>query len=77
MNTKDLLHLGNKEDSIIMKKLTEEKIMINRGMNSEGIYNKEYHSLLGIKVSFWLIVLIVLTLDIKLWIAENMKEMFM
>jgi hypothetical protein len=37
MNKKDLLHLGNKEDSFIMKKLIEEKIMINLGINSEAL----------------------------------------
>jgi hypothetical protein len=36
------------------------------GMNSEGIHHKEDHSLPGIKASFMVIVLLVITLDIKL-----------
>jgi hypothetical protein len=44
----------------------KEKIMINQGMSSEGLHHKEDHSLPGIKVSFMVIVLLVLTLDIKL-----------
>jgi hypothetical protein len=34
------------------------------------------HFLLGIKVFFWVIVLNVIILDIKIWIAECMVEMF-
>jgi hypothetical protein len=45
---------------------TEEKIMIIQGMNLEGLHHKEYHPLPGIKVSFMVIVLLVLTLDINL-----------
>jgi hypothetical protein len=45
-------------------------------MNSEGLHHKEDHLLPGIKVSFWVIVLHVINLDIKLWIAEHMEEMF-
>jgi hypothetical protein len=49
-----------------VKETTEEKIVINQGMNSEGLHHKEDHSLPGIKVSFMVIVLLVITLDIKL-----------
>jgi hypothetical protein len=31
----------------LMKETREEKIMINQGMNSEGLHHKEYHSLPG------------------------------
>jgi hypothetical protein len=58
-----------------VKETTEENIMINQGMNSEGLHHKEDHSLPGMKVSFMVIVLFVLTLDIKLQIAELMEEM--
>jgi len=57
---------GIKEASIIMKETTKENIMINQGMNSKGLHHKEYHSFPGMKVSFMVIVLLVLTLDIKL-----------
>jgi hypothetical protein len=43
MNTKDILHLGNKEASIIVKETTKEKIMIKQGRNSEGLHRKEDH----------------------------------
>jgi hypothetical protein len=72
MNTKEIhfqedrLHSGSKEASIMVKKTTEEKIMINQDRNSEGLHHKEDHSLPGIKVYFMVIVLLVLTLDIKL-----------
>jgi hypothetical protein len=61
-----LLHPGIKEASIILKKTTQENIVINQGMNSEGLHDKEDHLLLGIKVYFMVIVLLVITLDIKL-----------
>jgi len=66
MNTKDLLHSGNKEASIIVKETTKEKIVISQGRNSKGLHHKEDHSLPGIKIYFWVIVLHVLTMDIKL-----------
>jgi hypothetical protein len=43
----DLPCSGNKEASTIMKGSIEEKIMINRGRNPEGIHNKEDHPLPG------------------------------
>ena len=58
--------LGIKETSIIVKEITEEKIMINQGMNLEGLHLKEDHLLPGIKVSFMVIILDVITLDIML-----------
>jgi hypothetical protein len=51
-------------------------IMINQGKNSEGLHHKEYHSLSGMKISFMVIVFIVLILDIRLQIAGIIKEMF-
>jgi hypothetical protein len=66
MNTKYFICLGSKEASIIMKEKTKENIMINQRSNSEGLHHKEDHSLPGIKIYFWVIVLHVLTLDIKL-----------
>jgi hypothetical protein len=51
-------------------------IMISQGKNSEGLHHKEDHSLPGMKIYFMLIVFIVLTLDIRLQIAEIIKEMF-
>jgi hypothetical protein len=45
-------------------------------MNLEGLHHKEDHLLPGIKVCFWVIILHVINLDIKLWIAERMEEMF-
>jgi hypothetical protein len=62
----ELLSLGFKEASIIVEKKTEENIMINQGMNSNGLHQKEDYLLPGIKVSFLAIVLLVITLDIKL-----------
>ena len=41
----------------------EEKIVINQGMNSEGLHHKEDHSLPDIQISFMVIVLILPTLD--------------
>jgi hypothetical protein len=55
-----------KEASIIVKETTKEKIVINQGINSEGLHQKEDCSLRGMKVSFMVIFLIVLTLDINL-----------
>jgi hypothetical protein len=63
----DLLLLGIKEASIIVNGKTEEKI--SQGMNSEGLHHKEYHSLPRIKVYFMVIVLLVINLDIKMYIA--------
>jgi hypothetical protein len=40
--------------------------MINEGMNLEGLHCKEDHLFSDIEVSFMVIVLIILTLDIKL-----------
>jgi hypothetical protein len=54
----DHLLSDNKEDSTM--------IVINQGMNSEGLHHREDHLLPGIKVSFMVTVFIVLTLDIKL-----------
>jgi hypothetical protein len=45
-------------------------------MNSEGLHHKEDHWLPGINASFSVIVVLVINLDIKLQIAECMKEMF-
>jgi hypothetical protein len=45
-------------------------------MNLEELHHKEDHSLPGNKVSFMVIVLLVITLGINLWIAKCMKEMF-
>jgi hypothetical protein len=45
-------------------------------MNSKGLHHKEEHSLPCIKFPFVVIVLLVITLDIKLQIAECMEEMF-
>jgi hypothetical protein len=50
--------------------------MISQGMSSEGLHHKEDHSLPGMKVYFMVNVLLVLTLDIKLYIAELMEEIF-
>jgi hypothetical protein len=69
-------HSSNKEASIMMMQSTEEKIMINQGRNLEVLHHKKDHSLRGIKIYFMVIVLFVLTLDIRLYIAEHMEEMF-
>jgi hypothetical protein len=42
---RDLLHLGRKEDSIMMKGSIEENIMISQGRNSKGLHHKEDHPL--------------------------------
>jgi hypothetical protein len=49
--------------------------MISEGINLEGIHHKENQWLPCI-IFFWVIVLLVIALDIKLWIAEHMEEMF-
>jgi hypothetical protein len=49
--------------------------VLNQGMNLEELRHKEDHSLSGMKFYFMVIVLFVLTLDIKLHIAELMEEM--
>jgi hypothetical protein len=51
-------------------------IMISQGKNSEGLHHKEDHSRPGLKISFMVIVFIVLILDIRLQIAGIIKEMF-
>jgi hypothetical protein len=66
MNTKYLLHSGNKETSIIVKETTKDKIVIIQDKNSEGLHHKEHHSMLGIKKKNWVIVLHLINLDIKL-----------
>jgi hypothetical protein len=58
-----------------VKETTIEKIMINQGMNSEGLHDKEEHSVAGMKVSFMVIVLLALALDLKLQIVDLMEEM--
>jgi hypothetical protein len=45
-------------------------------MNSEGLHHKEDHWFPGIKVFFLVIVLLVITLDIKLYISDHMEESF-
>jgi hypothetical protein len=62
----DLPHSNKKESSLMMKESVEEKIVINQGMNLEELHRKEDHSLLGMKVSFMVIILFVLNLDISL-----------
>jgi hypothetical protein len=41
-------------------------IMISQGKNLEGLHHKEDHSLPGMKISFTVIIFIVLILDIRL-----------
>jgi hypothetical protein len=48
-------------------------IMISQGINSEGLNHKEDHSVLGMQISFMVIVFIVLILDIRLQIAGIIK----
>jgi hypothetical protein len=48
-------------------------IMINQGKNSEGLRQKEDHSLQGMQIYLMVIVFIVLTLDIRLLIADIIK----
>jgi hypothetical protein len=43
----DLPHSCSKEASTMMKRSTEDKIMIIQGMNSEELHNKEDHLLSG------------------------------
>jgi hypothetical protein len=50
INTKDFLHSGRKEGSIIMKETTKENFVINQGRISEGMHHKEDHSLPCIKI---------------------------
>jgi hypothetical protein len=45
--------------------IMEEKIMIIQGRNSEGLQHRQDHSFTGMYISFMVIVLIVLILDIK------------
>jgi hypothetical protein len=47
--------------------------MISQGRNSEGLHHKEDHSLLGMQISFMVIVFIVLILDIRLQTARIIK----
>jgi hypothetical protein len=42
-----LPHSSSKEYSTMMKRSTEEKIMISQGRNSEGLHNKKHHPLPG------------------------------
>jgi hypothetical protein len=51
-------------------------IMISQGKNSEGLHHKEDHSLLGMQISFMVIVFSVLILNIRLQIVGIIKEMF-
>jgi hypothetical protein len=51
-------------------------IIISQGKNSEGLRHKEDHTLPRMKIYFMVISFIVLTLDIRLQIAEIIKEMF-
>jgi hypothetical protein len=51
-------------------------IMISQGRNLEGLHHKEDHSLPGMQIFFMVIVFIVLILDIRLYIAGIIKEMF-
>jgi hypothetical protein len=62
----NLLPLGIKKASIIVKETIKEKLMINEGMNSKLLHHKEDHFLPGIKVCFLVIVLLVINLSIKL-----------
>ena len=47
MNTEEPLHSSSKEDSIIVKETTKEKILIRQGRILEGPHHKENHSLPG------------------------------
>jgi hypothetical protein len=49
-------------------------IMISQDKNLEGLRHKKDHSLLGMQIYFMVIVFIVLTLDIRLQIAEDYKR---
>jgi hypothetical protein len=49
-----------------VKETTKDKIVISRGMYLEVLHHKEDHLIPGIKVYFLVIVLLVITLDIKL-----------
>jgi hypothetical protein len=51
-------------------------MMISQDKNLEGLHHKEDHSLPSMYIYFMVIVLIVLTLDIKLYIVGLMKEVF-
>ena len=44
---------------------TKEKIVINWGMNLEGLHHREDHLLLSIKIPLMVTVFIVLTLEVK------------
>jgi hypothetical protein len=48
-------------------------IMISQGINSEGLHQKEDHSLSGIEISFLVFAFITLILDIRLQIAGIIK----
>jgi hypothetical protein len=56
---------GIKEVYTIVKETIEENIVINQGMSLEGLHHKKNYSLPGMKVSFMVIFLLVLNLDIK------------
>jgi hypothetical protein len=51
-------------------------IMISQRKNLEVLHHKEDHSLPGMQIYCLVIFFIVLTLDIRLQIAGNIKEMF-
>jgi hypothetical protein len=76
-NLRKLLRIHLQEDHLCSSH-TEASIMImiNQGINSEGLHHKEYYSLLGMQISFMVIVFIVLISDIRLQIAGIIKEMF-
>ena len=50
-------------------------IIISQGRNSEGLHQKEDHSLPGMQIYFMVIVFIVLTFEIRLQIVRIIKEM--
>jgi hypothetical protein len=76
-NIRKLLKIHIQEDHpCSSQKEASIMIMIIQGRNSEGLHHKEDHSLSGMKISFMVIVFIVLPLDIRLYIAGIIKEMF-
>jgi hypothetical protein len=76
-NLRKLLKIHIQEDHPCSShKKASIMIMISQGRNSEGLHHKEDHSLPGMKISFMVIVFIVLILDIRLHITRIIKEMF-
>jgi hypothetical protein len=72
--SKKLLKIHLQEDHMCSShKEASIMIMINQGINSEGIHHKEDHSLPGLQIYFMVIVFIVLILDIRLQIAGIIK----